>query len=177
MLGIGVATLEFEEADLASPLPATGTTELVAAALLCGYRLLPRPEVNHEDVLVHPRVTRLQQFRDAPRAGMRRLVRFHFLQGQRVLLWTGERGGPGSGIREFRARWESDPAFRAALRRDGRLGKWHDALRSKLLRSGGRVIAAAEGQRIALARTPNFGGSAETARAFAELMERGGIMG
>ena len=177
MLGLGTASLEFEEPDLASALPDTATTALITGALLAGFKLLPPPQVNHEDVLVHPQATRLQQFRDLTRAAMRRVIVFHFLHGQRLMVRLGERPGQRNeiGVRAFRTRWETDPAFRKAWQAEPRFAAWHDALREKLLAKGGRVIAAQEGKRLALARTPNFGGSAHTSAAFAEMMDRGSV--
>ena len=176
MLGTGTAILEFVEADLKAPLPSGETTAMVAAALMCGFRLVPRPQVNHEDILIHPQVTRLQQMREASAAGMRRVVRFHFLQGQRVLLKLGDREGADEmGIMAFRRRWREDGAFRRVLMGWPKFAEWHDGLRAKLMKDGARVIGAMEGDRIALARTPNFGGDAGTCADFAGMMERGDL--
>lgn len=177
MLGFGTATLEFREPDLAAPLPAPATTALIAGALLAGFKLVPSPEVNHEDILIHPHARRLQHFRDLSRVGMERVIRFHFLHGQRILIRLGERRESDAvGVRRFAERWQSDPAFHHCWESHPRFATFHDTLRAKLLKNGRRTILATEGKRIVLARTPNFGGDADTARAFAEMMEQGSIV-
>jgi hypothetical protein len=176
MLGTGTAILDFVEPDLRAPLPGVEITAMVAAALMCGFRLVPSPQVNHEDVLIHPDATRLQQMRDAKAAGMTRLIRFHFLHGQRVLMKLGDRPGADEmGIHVFRDRWRADAAFRRELQAWPKFGEWHDGLRAKLIKQGNRVIGVMEGERLAVARTPNFGGDAATCAAFAEMMDRGSV--
>jgi len=164
MLGIGIETVEFEEFDLKTPVPAC--VGCVAAMLMLGYRLVGGGAVNHEDVLVG--CDRLQNFRWAPRARLRRLVRFHFRHG----------GIPGVqvlgdahriGAAEFVLRWRQDGALRRTLSADPRYDRWYGRLHQLLAASRKTLLAIDENRFCYGARR----GNAATLRDFSRMMDNG----
>jgi hypothetical protein len=162
MLGMRTVTVTFEEADLMTPLPAC--VEVIAAALLMGYRLLPPPEVSHEDVTLG--CERLLQFKDARRARLRREIRWHFLAIDRQILGESE----ATPVRAFVRRYTEDGALRRAIEADPRYARWRDKLRSLLLTRPRRSLLAIEGSRQCYGKA---GGDAGTLRDFNHMMEEG----
>lgn len=164
MFGASTVTIEFEEPDLEVAVPDL-TTRAVAGALLMGYRLTPGPDPNHEDVLIAPRLKRLQQIRDQRRSELRRVSRFHFLATERRLF--GE--AAPTPVRAFFARWAGDAALRRAIESDPRHGRWLAKVRGFLAKDR-RVILASEGSRRVYGK---LHGDPETLRDFSTYMEEG----
>lgn len=159
-LGVGTVSVEFEEPDLAASIP--GCAGVIAAALMNGYRLVPGPACNHEDVLVGCK--RLQQFKDAKASQLRRVVKFHFLAGKRVIE------GEETGVLDFVfVRWQKDKAFRRAQVGRREYEAWRTRL-CELLVDSRRTVVAVEGERFAYG---TVGGDSSTNAAMAEFMEEG----
>lgn len=135
MLGAGIVTVEFEEPDLTA-MPQC--VESVAVALMLGFRLVGGGAVNHEDVLLG--CARLQQFRDARAGKLSRVVKWHFLCGERLV-----EGVPMTVV-DFLAAWNADAALRRALRARAKYGEWYYGVQ-KLLSRDRRVAQAVEGNR------------------------------
>lgn len=159
MIGVSTCPVEFEEPDLKARIPAC--TEVIAAALMCGFRLVPPPNVSHEDVLVGDPLDRLQKAREMREQDLRRLVRFHFLAAERVVE------GEKLTVLQFVRKWTEDAALRRTLRADARFDRWHDKLRG-LLSENRRAILAVDGNRSAYGK---INGNRETLAAFARMME------
>ena len=166
MLGTGTVTIEFEEPDLTARIP--GCVEVVAAALFFHYRLVPAPQVGHEDFIEGATLKRLQQWKDARRAPskLKRWIRWHFL-ATKVSLFGEETPTP---VKVFFRRWEEEPALRRAVTTHPNWERTLNVVRSALLARPRTVVLAAEGGRFCFGK---LGGDPETLRDFANMMEEG----
>ena len=165
MIGYSIATIEHIEPDLAAQVPSC--VEMIAAALYSGFRLLPTPAVNHEDVLTG--CARLQQFKDAKAAKLQRIVRFHFIAEERLVF------GEKMGIAQFCARWQSDRIFVANLRSLKDHQKWMFGVSAKLAKARRSVVAQEASLGTVRAAYGAIRGNPQTLAAMAQFQENGGI--
>lgn len=163
MLGCGTATIEFEEPDLTAALPQCAAA--VAAALYFGYRLVPAPHVNHEDVISGDGLKRLRQVKDVKRSTLRRTVRWHFLGTSRAL--NGET--LETAVKVFFRRWREEAALRRPVLADPRYERWRVKV-CELLSRNRQAVLASEGGRFCYGK---LRGDAETLADFSNMMEEG----
>lgn len=162
MLG-GSVQVVFEERSLTANPP--GCVEAIAAALMLGYRLLPKPHVNHEDVILGDRLKRLQHLKDAKARELRREVRWYFLPTSRSIY--GEK--MPTPVKQFFLRWSAEPMLRRAITTDDRYAAFRDRIHA-LLSKDRRAGLAQENSRFCYGK---IGGEAETLADFANMMEEG----
>ncbi len=162
MIGFSVATVAFVEPSLKAEVPAC--TPIVTAAFLCGFQFMPPPHTNHEDVLIG--VERLQQFKDAKAAQLRREVRFHFI-GRTV-----EIDGEHLSIHDFVQRWQQDAAFQRARRAHPKFTEACFKMSQKLAAASRAVLAIDRGDesRVAYGR---IGGDKSTLLAMTRFHDNG----
>lgn len=160
MIGYGIASVEFEE-PLAASLPTS--LPLIAAACWAGFRLVKAPQPAVENLLLGKK--RLPQFRDAKRAELHRLVRYHFYG--RKLDWQGK---PCT-VRQWLVLYQDDAALQQVVKSTVAYGKWLTGLQQKFARIA-LVALATEDSRSCYGQ---IGGDAATLRAMHEFMEEGGI--
>lgn len=158
MIGIGIRTLEYEEALGANP-PAC--LPEVAALMWAGFRLVPSPEINFENVVVGKR--RLPQFRQAKRMELTRFVRWHF--DGREIEWSGER----MTLHQWREMWQGNDVLHAMVRATPAYWKWHDGLALRVVNAPLVALAVEDGR----ACFGKLGGDAATLRDFHLMMEEG----
>lgn len=164
MIGIRVVTLVFEEPSLTAEVP--GCLDVVAAALMVGYPLLPPPNVSHEDVTIG--YDRLLRFADLRASEVRREIRWHFCAT--MLTVEGVRGT----VQSFRARWDQDPALRRHLGGLPQFPEWRAALTAELLKNGRRTVLARDHNRVAYGQ---MRGDPDKLAAMESFLENGGIRG
>lgn len=159
-------TIEFPEPDLQARLPQC--VEAVAAALFFHYRLVPAPQVSHEDFIEGATLKRLQQWKDAKRrpSKLQRWIRWHFL-ATKVRLFGEEEE---TTVKVFFRRWEEEPALRRAVMAHPNWERTLNVLRSALLAKPRTVVLATEGERFCYGK---LGGDPATLRDFANMMDEG----
>jgi hypothetical protein len=161
MIGYGITEITRREPDLRAQLP--HFTPLIAALLCAGFRLLPPPHENHQDVLVG--CEHLQDFKRARANNLDRVITFRFLTTRREVL------GRIHAVQSFAERYEGDSIWASQVRAHPHFEKWHDALRSKLLAAVPAVMAI-QGERHAVIPVGPRS-SAEKRAAFAHMFEEG----
>jgi len=161
MIGLGITEITRREPDLTARLP--HFTPMIAAMLCAGYRLLPPPHENHQDITIG--CEHLQDFKRAKPNKLDRLITFRFIAKPQQVL---------SSIMmpdAFAQRYETDGSFRYVCGRHPHFAKWHDALRTKLLEATPAVMAI-QGDRHAVIPLGNRSTPAKRA-AFAHMFEEG----
>ena len=161
MIGIGITELTRREPDLTARLP--HFTDLIAALLCAGFRLLPPPHENHQDITIG--CEHLQDFKRAHRTKLDRLITFRFVAKSHLCL------GELHTVESFVTRYESDDLWADVWKWNKHFETWHHALRAKLLAATPAVMAI-QGQRHAV--IPIGGHSTPEKRAaFARMFEEG----
>jgi hypothetical protein len=160
MIGHAIETLIFRE-DIGAAVPACLDT--VASACWVGFRLLPPPTPNLENVVLG--CARLPQFRDARRSTLVREMRWHFRR-RHVTAFHDRFSVTG-----WRERWESDSALRRTVMDHPTFEKWRDGLLDAVRRQP-LVALAEEGSRSCYGA---FGGDRRILSAMHSFMEEGGI--
>lgn len=164
MLG-GVRTLGFIEPDLDARFPES--CDVVAAALMVGFSLLPPPQICYEERLIHPACDRLQKFKDADRRRFTLEVLWHFRPLRRRIE------GESMTVNRFRAQWDGDARLRAALRRDPNHVLWCDEVKRALeANPRRRTVLAVDGTRQVYGL---IHGDPETLRDMAAMHANGGV--
>lgn len=161
MIGHGITSLEFEEPDRSARIPES--LELIAAACWVGFRLLRKPQAGIENLLVGKQ--RLGQFRQAKKAEVRRVIRYHFYSRKVEFL------GDSMTLGQFRDRWESDVTLRDVVRDHPAFEKWRVGL-AGIFAGLPLVAMASEENRFCYGR---FGGDPFTLSEMNRMMEEGGI--
>ena len=160
MIGFGIHEVTLTESKLFEQLPCD-VTPSIAAALTMGFRLLPPPQENHQDVIVG--CEHLQDYRTAPRSKLTRMVTFRFIGEKRNVL------GASINATTMIEMYRTDEAMRRHVHQHPRYTAWHDRLRLLLLQAP-RCLMAMQGNRLGIIP---IHGNPETMATFARFFEEG----
>lgn len=158
MIGIGIRTVEYEEALEANP---PRCLVEVSALMWAGFRLIPADQVNFENVVVGKR--RLPQFRDAKRMELTRFVRWHF--DGREITWDGD----PMKLSEWRELWKDNPILQNMVQATPAWRQWYDGLAERVAKAPLTALAMEDGR----ACFGRIGGDPATLRDFHLMMEEG----
>lgn len=161
MIGYGISTQEWHEPSLTTTVPVC--VPFLAASHVFGWRLVPPPETNYEDILTG--CNRLQLFKDAKARQLRRIIRIHYVACSIALI----DGQAPIRLDEFRALYDADALFRAHCTRQPHYDAWL-ALAHKRTASAHRAVLAIEHNRSAYGR---IHGDKTTLVAMARFFEDG----